>query len=105
MKFNKLHSAELFAGFIALSQVHLQDVSQNPACVHLLKVNSGNTRSMFEIYSKLTVKTTEWRYLRRSSVFIPNFEQISGTVLYSFIDSKQVNAGLENAYSKENRIK
>ena len=38
---------------------------------------------MCEICSELTIKTTEWRHLRRSSVFLVNFEQIA--------ESEQVN--------------
>ena len=43
--------------------------------------NSGNARTICEIYSNLTMKTPERRYCRRSSVFVVNFEQISHTVL------------------------
>ena len=48
----------------------------SPAGIYLFKVNNGNTRTMFEICSKLTIKTPERRQLRRSGVFIVNFEQI-----------------------------
>ena len=40
----------------------------------MLKVNNRNTRTMSEICSKLTIKTPEQRHLRRSGVFIVNFE-------------------------------
>ena len=43
------------------------------AGIYLFKVNNGNTKTMCEIRSKLTIKTPERRQLRRSSVFIVNF--------------------------------
>ena len=51
-----------------------------PAGNYMYKVNSGSTRSRCEICSKLTIKTPgrrHWRYWRRPSVFIVNFEHIS----------------------------
>ena len=50
-------------------------------CLKFFKVNNRNTRTMFEICSKLTIKTLERRQWRRSGVFIINFEQISHIVL------------------------
>ena len=47
------------------------------AGIYLLKVNNRNTRTRFEICSKLAIKTPE----RRSGVFIVNFEHISHLVL------------------------
>ena len=47
----------------------------------MFKVNNRNTRTMFEICSKLTIKTPERRYWRRSGVFIVNFEHISHVAL------------------------
>ena len=52
-----------------------------PAGIYLFKVNNRNTRTRCEICSKLTIKTTERRQWRRSSVFIINFEYISHLVL------------------------
>ena len=49
-------------------------------CIYLFKVNNGNTRTMCEVCSKLTIKTPEWR-LRCSGFFIINFEHISHLVL------------------------
>ena len=49
--------------------------------IYLPKVNNRNTRTMWEISLRLTIKTPERRRWRRSSVFIVNFEQISHTVL------------------------
>ena len=43
----------------------------------LVQSNSGNTRTMCEIYSNLIIKTPERRYWHRSGVFIVNFEPIS----------------------------
>ena len=48
-----------------------------PAGIYLLKFNSTNTRTRFEICSKLTKKITE----RQSGVFTINFEYISKFVL------------------------
>ena len=53
----------------------------SPAGIYFFKVNNGKTRTMFEIYSKLTIKTPERRHWRRSSVFIVNFEEIWHIVL------------------------
>ena len=51
-----------------------------PADIYLFKVKNGNTRTMCEICSKLTIKTAQ-RRSGRSGVFIINLEQISHTVL------------------------
>ena len=45
--------------------------------IYLLKVNYRNNRARYETYSKLTIKTPEWRQWHRSGVFILNFEHIS----------------------------
>ena len=58
--------------------------SEYPAGNFMFKVNKRNTRTRCEIFSKLTMKTTEfrhWRHQRRSGVFIVNFEHISHLVL------------------------
>ena len=47
----------------------------------MLKVNNRNIRLRYEECSKLTIKTSERRTLRRSGVFIVNFEHISYLVL------------------------
>ena len=47
-----------------------------PAGKYLFKVNNVNTRTMYEICSKLTIKTSQRRHGRHSAVFIVNFEQI-----------------------------
>ena len=52
-----------------------------PASIYLLKVNNGNTKTMYETCSKLTIKTTERRRWCRLGVFIVNFEHISYLVL------------------------
>ena len=43
----------------------------------MLKVNNRTTRIRCEICSKLTIKTLELRYCRRTGVFIVSFERIS----------------------------
>ena len=40
----------------------------------MFKVNSRNTRTRCETFSKLTIKAPEGRLWRRSGVFIVNFE-------------------------------
>ena len=51
-------------------------------CRHLLVESSNrNTRTVCDIFSKLTVKIPEQRQRRRSGVFIFKFEHISHLVL------------------------
>ena len=52
-------------------------VETYPVGICTFKVNNRNTRTRFEIYSKLSSKTPEWRHWRRSDVIIVNFEHIS----------------------------
>ena len=52
-----------------------------PVGIYQLKVNNRYTRTRCEKCSKLTIKTLERRYWRRSGVFIANFEHISHLVL------------------------
>ena len=47
----------------------------------MFKVNNRNTGTRCDICSKLTLKTPERRYWRRSGVFNVNFEHISHLVL------------------------
>ena len=47
----------------------------------MFKVNYGNTKTVGEMYAKLTVKTRARRQLCLSGVFIVNFEQIAHIVL------------------------
>ena len=47
-----------------------------PVGSYMFKVNNRSTRTRYEICSKLTIKTPEWRHWRRSGVFIVNFEHI-----------------------------
>ena len=57
------------------------DRSPYPVGIYLFKVNNRDTRTRYEICSKLTIKTPERRQWRRSGVFIVNFEKISHLVL------------------------
>ena len=43
----------------------------------MFKVNNRNTRTRYEICSKLTIKIPERRHWRRSGIFIVNFEQVN----------------------------
>ena len=55
---------------------------------------------MYEICSKLVIKTLEERQCRRSGVFIVNFEQIRKHCDgISIVDIKQVNVSWKSAYT------
>ena len=56
-----------------------------PVSNYMFKVNNRNTRLMYEICSKLTIKTPERRQRRHFGVFIVNFEHISHLVLVSLL--------------------
>ena len=49
--------------------------------IYLLKVNDRNTKTRYEICSKVRIKTPERCQWRRSGIFILNFEGISYLVL------------------------
>ena len=69
--FNRFHTTRLFLyppGFL-------------PVEIYLLKVNNRNTRTKYEICSRLTLKIREQCQWRRSGVFIVNFEHILDLVL------------------------
>ena len=66
----------------------------NPAGNYMFKVNNRNTRTRFEICLKLTRKTLERRYWRRSGDFIIYFEHVSHLANF-----KQVNAGWKSFHS------
>ena len=53
----------------------------DPADIHLLKVNNGNTRTIYEIYSNVTTKTPGRHHRRLSGIFIVTFQEISHIVL------------------------
>ena len=53
---------------------HFLDFNHSPAGIYLFKVNNRTTRTICEIYSKLTMRASERRQVRRSNVFIVNFE-------------------------------
>ena len=55
-------------------------VIDNPAGIHLLKVNNRNTKTRCEMSLDITIKTQERRHWRCSGVFIVNFEHISQLV-------------------------
>ena len=65
--------------------------------MYLSKVSNGNTETVCQNCWKLTTNTPERRHLRRSAVFIVNFEQIWHIVLesVSITDSERINACLE----------
>ena len=61
-----------FSLVIGLTGLHYRNCN-TPSRNYMVKVS--------EIYSKLAVKTPEWRHLHCSSAFIDNFEHISHLVL------------------------
>ena len=66
------------------------------AGIYLVKTNNGNTRTMCEICSKLTIKIPEQSHWHRSGVFIVNFKQISHNVRVYIVDFEQVNANWDS---------
>ena len=63
-----------------VSIVYFEHVKTVPVIIYLFKANNRSIRRIHEIWSKLTIKTTEQRHWRRPVVFV-NFEQISHIVL------------------------
>ena len=55
-----------------------------PEKIYQFKVNNKNARKVFEICSKLTIKTPGRRYLRRSGIVTLNFEYISYIIFLYF---------------------
>ena len=56
-------------------------IASIPMGIYLLNVNNRNTTTRCEIFPKLTIKTPERRYWRRSGVFFVKFKPISHLVL------------------------
>ena len=52
-------------------------MTRNPVEIYLFKINNGNAQQVCEICSKLVIKTLKQCSLRRSGVYIVNFERIS----------------------------
>ena len=66
----------------------------------MFKLTTETLEQMFEICSKLTIKTPKRRHWRRFGVFIDNFEHISHLCSIVFIANfKQVNAGWDVLHS------
>ena len=60
----------------------------------MFKVNNINTRTRYEICSKLTIKELERRHWRRSGVFFVKFEHISPLVLvFLLLTVSRLNVG------------
>ena len=57
------------------TSVHDRKVNY-PADIYMIKVNNRNTRTRWDICSKLTTKTPNRRQWRRSGVFTVNFEHV-----------------------------
>ena len=56
-------------------------------------MSTTETLEQCKICSELTIKATEQRQLRRSILFIVNFEQISRIVWFSVAEFEQLKAG------------
>ena len=72
----------------------LSEIIQNdtPVDNYMFEVNNRNITARCEICSKLTIKTPERCYWRRSGVFIVNSEHISLCSSVSVVNFEQVNA-------------
>ena len=66
---------------IISTQLAVSLIKRNPAGSYMFKVNNRNTRTRYEICSKLTIKIPARRQWRHSGIFIVNFEHISHLVL------------------------
>ena len=76
-----------------------------PSNIHLIKVNNGNTRIMYQICSQLTLKKLGWRYWPRSVFFIVvSFEHILHTSGISIVDFEEVNIHLFKVNNGDTRI-
>ena len=78
-------------------------MQSNPAGIYLLKVNNKNIRTIWEICSKLTIKTPERHRCRRSGIFI--FEHVSHLVLVFLLSTYNLwllagNVVPKNSYSQ-----
>ena len=60
--------------YVKISEFPLTDYL---ASIYLLKVSNGNTRTMSEFCSKISIKTPERHHRDRSDIFIVKIEQIS----------------------------
>ena len=65
------------------------------ASIHLLKVDNRNTRTRFEICSKLTIETPERRHWCCFGVFIVNFELVTPCSSVFIVNFEHVNAEWE----------
>ena len=70
-----------------------------PVNIYFLKVNNGNTRTMCDISSNLTIKTPERHQWHSSGVFGVNFERISRIVLVFSLLTLNKYTPLEKAHS------
>ena len=81
---------------------NMPNFALHPVSNCIFKVNNRDTRTKCEICSKLTIKTPERRYWRRSGVFIVNCEHVSHLVNFvnSIVNFELVNVHwvIENKY-------
>ena len=57
-------SSYVATGLLALKGLVYSKLTVKTPAIHFRKDKNGNTRTMCEIYSKLTMKTAEWCLLR-----------------------------------------
>ena len=61
----------------ALGWLRVNSLKHKPSNIFLFKINNRNTWKRSGIYSKLTIKTSEWRERPCGGVFIVDFELTS----------------------------
>ena len=74
-------SITLYTFIVFFKSVESLECILNPAGTYMFKVNNRNTRTRYEICSKLAIKTPQRRQWRLSDIFIVYFEYISHFVL------------------------
>ena len=74
-------SITLYTFIVFFKSVESLECILNPAGTYMFNVNNRNTRTRYEICSKLAIKTPQRRQWRLSDIFIVYFEYISHFVL------------------------
>ena len=77
-----------FSGRLYIDHMLLLFDTIIPAGIYFFKVNNENTRKMFKIYLKFTIKTAERRQWCRYGVSIVVFEQVNAGWDMSFALSR-----------------
>ena len=69
-----------------------QRIFYYPVSNYMFKVSNRNTKTRYEICSRLTIKTPERCHCHRSGVFIVNLEHISHLFSVSIVNFEQIHA-------------